>query len=206
MKILKQRNAAVKSRDMDMLEIYDGEFVSAGLELSRRRREITEEFSGFFFRLFQEISGLTVPMRIKYLPSWRTGDPEETLCRLKKKRDTDILFSTSTSGPHRDKFAFMYGEKEFSVTASTGQIRLASLILKMAQASFFTARSGRSPVLLLDDVLLEMDPERRGRFISRLPAYEQAFFTFLPDERYAAYIKHATLVYSVKDGRFLPHG
>jgi DNA replication and repair protein RecF len=205
-KILKQRNAAVKGRNLEMLDIYDGEFVSAGLELSRRRGEITAEFSGFFSRLYREISGLDTPMGIRYVPSWRTAEADETRDKLKKKRDTDLLLGTSTSGPHRDRFAFFFGDKEFSVTASTGQIRLASLILKMAQAEFFAQRSGRLPILLLDDVLLEMDPERRSRFISRLPAYEQAFFTFLPDERYTAYIKHATLLYTVKDGRFLPHG
>jgi DNA replication and repair protein RecF len=90
---------------------------------------------------------------------------------LRKKRETDSFFSTTTTGPHRDRFRFSFGEKDFTAAASTGQIRLASLILKTAQAAFFSSqdawqegaaapasRSGRKPVLLLDDVLLEMDP------------------------------------------------
>jgi DNA replication and repair protein RecF len=60
--------------------------------------------------------------------------------------------------------------------------------------------TGKKPVLLLDDVLLEMDSEKRRRFLSVLPAYDQAFYTFLPDEPYQNYRKEDTLVYTVKNG------
>jgi DNA replication and repair protein RecF len=52
----------------------------------------------------------------------------------------------------------------------------------------------------LDDVLLEMDGEKRRRFLSVLPEYDQAFYTFLPDEPYERYRKKDTLVYKVKEG------
>ena len=55
-------------------------------------------------------------------------------------------------------------------------------------------------VLLLDDVLLEMDGEKRRKFLSVLPAYDQAFYTFLTEEPYQRYRKEDTLVYTVKEG------
>jgi len=61
--------------------------------------------------------------------------------------------------------------------------------------------SGKTPVLLLDDVLLELDGEKRQRFLSVMPDYEQAFFTFLPEEPYNKYAKSSTLRYYVKSGR-----
>jgi DNA replication and repair protein RecF len=61
--------------------------------------------------------------------------------------------------------------------------------------------TGQNPVFLLDDVLLEMDGEKRRRFLSVLPGYNQAFFTFLPEEPYQHYSKEDTLIYTVKDGR-----
>ena len=113
---------------------------------------------------------------------------------------------TTTSGPHRDRFVYRHEDRDFTRTASTGQLRLVSLILRVAQAQFFASRSGRSPVLLLDDVLLELDPTRRKRFLDALPAYEQAFFTFLPDERFNDYRREDTLIYRVADGRIEAYG
>ena len=86
--------------------------------------------------------------------------------------------------------------------ASTGQIRLCSLILRVAQANFYSSKSGKQPVLLLDDVLLELDSSKRERFIQELPGFEQAFFTFLPDEPFRRYSGADTLIYRVADGQF----
>jgi DNA replication and repair protein RecF len=205
-KALKQRNTAIKDKNWSMAALFDEELIKTGLDISRMRRELTEDFSLFFARLYREISGLQTAVRIRYFPSWQQeefGGVEEL---LRRKRDTDSFFSTTTTGPHRDRFCFYFGEKNFTAAASTGQIRLASLILKTAQAAFFLNRSGRKPVLLLDDVLLEMDPGKRKRFISQFPPYEQAFFTFLPDEQFPAYRKSDTLVYMVCNGRFCVNG
>ena len=84
--------------------------------------------------------------------------------------------------------------------ASTGQLRLVSLILRVTQAHLLATETGRAPVLLLDDVLLELDPARRARFLDALPEYEQAFFTFLPDEQYARLRKEGTKTYTVEAG------
>jgi DNA replication and repair protein RecF len=201
-KALKQRNAAIKNKNWSVAPLFDEELIKTGLEISLMRRELTDEFSVFFARLFKEISEAQTDVKIRYYPSWKEEKYEAALEFLRSRRDADSFFSTTTTGPHRDRFRFYFGEKEFTAAASTGQIRLASLILKTAQAEFFFSRSGRKPVLLLDDVLLEMDPGRRRRFISSFPLYEQAFFTFLPDEQFSAYRKSDTLIYRVCGGRF----
>jgi DNA replication and repair protein RecF len=61
--------------------------------------------------------------------------------------------------------------------------------------------TGKQPVLLLDDVLLEMDGEKRRRFLAVLPAYDQAFYTFLPEEPYKRYCKSDALGYNVTGGQ-----
>jgi DNA replication and repair protein RecF len=63
--------------------------------------------------------------------------------------------------------------------------------------------TGKKPILLLDDVLLELDPEKRRRFLEALPEYDQAFYTFLPEEPYQRYQKSDTLVYQVQNGTLL---
>lgn len=199
-KLLKQRNAALKQGQREILEVYDQEFVRIGIEISKARGRIVEAFARVFSEIFGQVSQLSIPVSIEYLPSWKTDEPKEVLSLLHQWRERELLLGASTSGPHRDRFRFLFGEGEFSTTASNGQIRLASLVLKTAQALFYSEKTGRKPVLLLDDVLLEMDHSRRKRFLSFLPAYDQAFFTFLPDELYEAYRSPATRVYTVNGG------
>jgi DNA replication and repair protein RecF len=105
------------------------------------------------------------------------------------------------SGPHRDRYIFIRKHAEFAGNASTGQRRLLALLLRAAQAQLYTRITGRKPLLLLDDVLLELDGEKRRRFLSVMPAYDQAFYTFLPEEPYERYRKDDTLVYYVKEGK-----
>ena len=77
---------------------------------------------------------------------------------------------------------------------------MLALLLRVAQASHFLEMTGKKPVLLLDDVLLEMDGEKRRRFLSVLPDYDQAFFTFLPEEPFQGYKNDDTIVYYINDG------
>jgi DNA replication and repair protein RecF len=123
---------------------------------------------------------------------------------LAARREIDRRFGTTGSGPHRDAVSVGRDGRDFVPYASTGQRRLCALALRVAQARFLTGRTGRKPVLLLDDVLLELDPERKKSFIERFPPYDQAFFTFLPDEGWQAYRTTETLVLGVDGGRFRP--
>jgi DNA replication and repair protein RecF len=74
-------------------------------------------------------------------------------------------------------------------------------LLRIAQARIFTEKTGKKPVLLLDDVLLELDGEKRRKFLSVMPEYEQAFYTFLPEEPYEIYRKENTIVYYMNHGQ-----
>ncbi|TVR71076.1 MAG: DNA replication/repair protein RecF [Spirochaetaceae bacterium] len=205
-RILRNRNQVIRDRQYDMLPVYDQQLAEQGLQLQRRRREVLSAFNEVFAREFSEIARLPRGLAVEYRPSWREMDsvPEVT-AHLEKHRAREEALRTTTSGPHRDRILFRYGDTpgesvDFLTMASTGQVRLVALILRVAQARFYTARTGRRPVLLLDDVLLELDQERRERFVSRLPESDQQVFTFLPEEPYHGYRREDTLVYSVVDG------
>jgi DNA replication and repair protein RecF len=74
------------------------------------------------------------------------------------------------------------------------------LLLRTAQARFYTEKNGKKPVLLMDDVMLELDPDKRQRFTALLPEYDQLFCTFLPGEPYERYKRSSTRVYHVSEG------
>ena len=81
-------------------------------------------------------------------------------------------------------------------------MRLISLVLRAVQAQCYTEKTKRKPVLLLDDVLLELDPEKKVKFTQLLPEYDQLFCTFLPGEPIDSYRHENTKVYYVQDGEF----
>jgi DNA replication and repair protein RecF len=148
-------------------------------------------------------------INVSYEPSWKNlalNDIGNVIARLAERRVADLAQGVTLSGPHRDRYFFVHtvsgGQSiaDFSFNASTGQRRLLALLLRIAQARCFSDFTGKRPVLLLDDVLLELDGEKRHRFLSVMPDYEQAFFTFLPEEPYKKYSKSNTLVYNVIDG------
>ncbi|MDR1618939.1 MAG: DNA replication and repair protein RecF [Treponema sp.] len=207
-RVLKARNTFLKdhapahagiTKDDSTLDVLDIQFVQYGMKLIAEREKAAAAFSGIFGPLYEEVSGIA-GVTVHYQPSWKGGRAEKTIAWLGQRRENDRIAGTSLSGPHRDRYSFVRGGADFSEKASTGQRRLLALLLRIAQARRFSEMAGKNPVLLLDDVLLEMDGEKRRKFISVMPEYDQAFFTFLPEEPYSLYRKPNTMVYTVEDG------
>lgn len=202
-KILKARNAILSGSDMNLLDVYDEQLVYHGLYLMEKRNEILELFNGVINELFVYITEIDGSFKVEYAESWPTENGiQGALDHVSSNRDRDIFLKNTTSGPHRDKYRFIVGGKEYSKYASTGQKRIMALLLRISQASCLKRMRSRLPILLFDDVILELDPARRIKVMEKIPAYEQAFFTFLPGEPFESYQKRDTMVYSVEDGRF----
>ncbi|MDR0474369.1 MAG: DNA replication/repair protein RecF, partial [Treponema sp.] len=161
--------------------------------------------------LYQDVSGID-GISVQYVPSWKRPENgavdapggvlscDEALSCLRERRAADLGAGASMSGPHRDRYVVLHKGAEFAGKASTGQRRLLALLLRVAQAKRFSETTGKNAIVLLDDVLLEMDGEKRKKFLSVMPCYEQAFYTFLPEEPYQRYRKNDTLVYHVSGG------
>jgi len=205
-RVLKSRNTLLKDfaqrklvgSPEPVLDALDAQFAAYGQKLMEKRETAALQFSGVFGPLYEEVSGIK-GIDVQYIQSWK-GD-NDALVLLREKRAADMAAGLSLSGPHRDRYIFAHNGSEFTGKASTGQRRLLALLLRAAQSLRFSQMTGLNPVLLLDDVLLEMDGEKRRRFLSVMPAYDQAFYTFLPEEPYKRYQKEDTLVYNVNGGQ-----
>ena len=81
-----------------------------------------------------------------------------------KNRPRDTLLKSTERGPHRDDVELLLNGRPARQFASEGQQRCLVIALRLAQAAYFKAKSGVTPVLLCDDVLGELDPARRARF------------------------------------------
>jgi DNA replication and repair protein RecF len=210
-KALKSRNVLLRETQSrqnspasisGVLDALDPQLASYGQWLMEKREESARLFSETFGTLYEAVAGIG-GIAVKYTPSWnvKAATMDSLLAHLEERREADISAGNTLSGPHRDRYSFTRLGIDFAAKASTGQRRLLALLLRIAQARRFSAMTGRNPVLLLDDVLLELDPEKRRRLLSALPSYDQAFYTFLPEEPYERYRRSGTLVYMVRDGQ-----
>jgi DNA replication and repair protein RecF len=200
-KILKLRNIEIKNGKKDLLDVYNYQLAVSGLKLQNSRQNTIKDFNKTFSPLFSNISGFEEELYLEYLPSWKNCTViEDITSRLESKIATDLLLGSTSTGPHRDGVKYNLQSRDFAKIASTGQLRLISLVLRVAQSIFFYDKTNQKPLLLLDDVLLELDNKRRMKFLNYLPDYEQIFFTFLPGEHYNEYKMSDTAILNVEDG------
>lgn len=200
-KILKLRNIEIKNGRKNLLDVYNQQLAIAGLKLQNSRNSTIMDFNKTFSPLFRDISGFDEELFIDYLPSWKNCfNLNEVVEKLESKLSVDFTLGTTSSGPHRDGLKYTMQSRDFAKIASTGQVRLISLVLRVAQSIFFSEKTKQKPLLLLDDVLLELDSKRRKKFLEFLPEYEQIFFTFLPGEHYNEYKMADTAILNVNDG------
>lgn len=89
--------------------------------------------------------------------------------RLEKYKDREVGAAMTLVGPHRDDFEFKDKERNLHAFGSRGEQRIAVFSLKLAELEFITEKTGDHPVLLLDDILSELDHQRRQRLLEVIP-------------------------------------
>jgi DNA replication and repair protein RecF len=169
-----QRNAALRRVGMglssaDALEPWTEQVVTLGTELVAARRYELELLVPGFARLTRAF-GLEEG-RLVY-----EGAPP-TREELDERTPRDLERGTTSAGPHLHDVAVLAGERDLRSFGSQGEQRLAVLSLLLAEAEVIEERCGTPPLLLLDDVLSELDPERRRTLAGLLPEGGQTLIT-----------------------------
>lgn len=198
---LAERNALLKmGRFTDgQLAAFEQTLAPAAADLIRLRRAGVLALGKALKAAYARISDDTEPAGISYQPNFAEDSAEVLLARYESGRARDAQFRTTLAGPHRDDFAFAVKQTAAKDFASEGQQRSLVLALRLAQAAWFSEKSGIRPVLLADDVLGELDPARRRRFWSAIDPESQviATGTHLPEAELGTW-----QVYEVADGAF----
>ena len=98
---------------------------------------------------------------LEYRPRSRAGAEEEFVAELRERLPGDLERGFTGHGPHRDELAILRDGRELRVYGSQGEQRLALLALLLAERAVLADERGRTPLMLLDDVMSELDGERR---------------------------------------------
>ncbi|OIR07238.1 DNA replication and repair protein RecF [mine drainage metagenome] len=176
---LAERNALLRTGEARAeLGAFEASMAPAAAELIRRRTKGLEELSAVVRGAYSQVSGEPGQAGIGYRPDMREeGTVEAIARRLSDGRDRDLRLRSTTMGPHRDDFDFLIDDRPARDFGSEGQQRLLVVALRLAQAAWFRQCTGVEPVLLADDVVGELDPERRSRFWAALPPDRQVIAT-----------------------------
>lgn len=203
---LSQRNALLKLLDerggsADQLDVWDQELARSGAQLILWRIQAVQEFERLAARVHAQLTRGGEVLRLAYEPAYdplpkpngqmglrlKTVVDRSTLDlraiesgfleRLQQLHTEEIARGVTTVGPHRDEMRFYANNVDLGDYGSRGQVRTTLLALKLAEVAWMKERTGEWPVILLDEVMAELDVERRADLQHYIGGADQALLT-----------------------------
>lgn len=228
-RVLTQRNALLKqiqdgSGSADQLGFWDQKLSELAADLMRARAVGLHELESQAVEIHADLTRGRETLRIRYTPAFHPGDhpggqlglPMEgafdwvgmsreamrqgLLDTFLRSRAQEIGRGMTLTGPHRDDFGFISNGIDLHTFGSRGQNRTAMLALKLAEVEWLREKTGRWPVLLLDEVLAELDVQRREDLLARVAKAQQALLTTTDLEMIAPRYRDGTPIWRIRRG------
>lgn len=172
-KVLKQRNALLKGAGGRLdesaaftLDVWDAKLVESGGRLAEARRALLDRLVPVLARTYDAVANRPADVTASYEADWAAAGLGPALAR---SRADDVRRGVSTVGPHRDDVELRLAGLPSRTHASQGEQRALALALRLAAHHVITEITGSAPVLLLDDVFSELDPDRSDALLANLP-------------------------------------
>jgi DNA replication and repair protein RecF len=180
------------------LDAWDAELARHGVRLMADRGEAVAGLRPPFTELAARL-GLPAAAGLRYRSRSEAADEEGLAAELGERRSADLERGFTAHGPHRDELQLLLDGVALRSYGSQGQQRTALLALLFAERELLATRRGRSPLMLLDDVMSELDTERRDLLAGLLRSGGQAVVTATEPEHVPG-VEESELVW-VQDGR-----
>ena len=169
-RIINQRNSLLKEivyqKDLiDTLDIWDMQLAEYGTKIIERRKKFIDEVNRIIGGIHEKLTGGRENIELSYESSAGELSMEEM---LRKNRERDIRFKSTSAGPHRDDLCFRVGDLDIRKFGSQGQQRTAALSLKLSEIELVKMLIHDTPILLLDDVLSELDKNRQNYLLDSI--------------------------------------
>jgi DNA replication and repair protein RecF len=227
---LTQRNALLKALNenggsRDQLEAWDDALTRLGSQIILWRIRAVQQIERLASRVHHELTHGSEILRLSYEPAFdplpkpngQFGLKIDTIVdrsrleldeiqdgfrtRLRELRAEEIARGVTTIGPHRDELRFLANEIDLGNYGSRGQVRTALLSLKLAEVNWMKERTGEWPVILLDEVMAELDLQRRADLLKYVGESEQVLFTTTDLNLFAPGFVEKAEVWKVESGR-----
>ncbi|WP_075573103.1 DNA replication/repair protein RecF [Megasphaera coli] len=187
-RVVTQRNLLLKKMKYEgslSLEEWDRQIAFFAAEIVKKRLESLQKINFMAHVIYKRLTGGKDSLSLAYVqPYEKKGEdfddkinPDRYYQLLQNNLKNDIYRASTSIGPHRDDLFFNSSIGSLKRFGSQGQQRTAVLALKMAELEFVKSEQGEYPVLLLDDVMSELDEERRNALLDFVHARIQTFIT-----------------------------
>ncbi len=168
-KILENRNALIKeARTVEdlaaLLPDWNVQLAEEGAKIILARQDFLEALQSIADPIHRAIAGENHDLKLRYNRAFAPDYDvvyQNLLTDLSGNYAKELALRYTATGPHRDDFAIVGNQLDLRTYGSQGQQRTAALALKLAEISYFEKNTGEKPILLLDDVLSELDANRR---------------------------------------------
>ena len=226
---LSQRNALLKALgerggNSDQLSVWDEALSHLGAQIILWRTQAVHEIERQAARIHQELTRGAEVLRLAYEPAYDplpkpNGQKELKLDtvvdrstldlktieagfreRLTQLRGEEIARGVTTIGPHRDELRFLSNNVDLGDYGSRGQVRTTLLALKLAEVQWMKERTREWPVILLDEVMAELDLQRRADLLKYIGESEQVLFTTTDLNMFTPEFGDAAEIWDVHDG------
>ena len=178
-RVLLQRNQVLRlvrerRQPASALEPWTEQMLTFGTQILKQRLAMVDDVNARVVTIFRDLAGSSETLCVTYRSTVCDGSTESAdLAGSFRERQSQLASrevdqAVSLVGPHRDDFTFMLDGIDLNTYGSRGQQRLAVLAMKLAEADWMRAEIGELPVVLLDDVLSELDPQRRAYVLERV--------------------------------------
>jgi DNA replication and repair protein RecF len=230
---LTQRNALLKilgdrGGSGDQLDVWDETLARLGSQIILWRIEAVQQIERLASRVHHELTRGSEILRLAYDPAFdplpkpngQMGLKLDTVLdrsrlelddiqngfrtRLRELRGEEIARGVTTIGPHRDDLRFLANHIDLGNYGSRGQVRTALLALKLAEVNWMKDRTGEWPVILLDEVMAELDLQRRADLLRYVGESEQVLFTTTDLNLFTSEFAEQAEVWNVESGRIIP--
>lgn len=205
-KVLNERNIILKNRKIDknIIDIYDIQLANFGNNIIKKRLYYINKLNLYGRNIHKEISSGKENIEFKYISTVKDFENIEDnfYTLLKKNREKDIDKGITSIGPHRDDFTVFINGIDTKSFGSQGQQRSAVLTMKFSSLKIIKELTSEYPVLLLDDVLSELDFNRKKYILSTIGDI-QTIITCTGIEDLTSYLDKKSKVFKVKDGEIL---
>ena len=164
------------------LEIWTGQFITVGVELTKRRRDVVAMLAEPFARIYAELAGDTEQVALRYAPSFDEvlafDDPAPHISEhFQRIYPGEVARGVNLIGPQRDDLTLMLNEMNAREYASNGEMWTMALALKMALLQTVASTTHTEPIVILDDVFAQLDEHRREQIMRFAADQHQVLIT-----------------------------
>lgn len=175
--LLRQAGNRLSAEVATTLDVWDSRLSASGERVVAARRALLTDLEPQVVRSYADLAGDDrLAISLRYAQSWPGSLGEALLAH----RAEDLRRAVTTVGPHRDDLVLELGGRDARTHASQGEQRSLALALRLAVHRLVTIRTQRAPILLLDDVFSELDPQRSLALVRHLPRGQALLTTAAP--------------------------